>query len=82
MVLVNAVALDAPWEFPFDPAVTSDEPFTRADGSTVNVPTMHYDEYLPSAFTEDYQAVELPYGGGALRWSSCSRPTSPHSKRT
>lgn len=66
MVLVNAVALDAPWEFPFDPAATSDEPFTRTDGSTVNVPMMHYNEYLPSATTGGYQAVELPYGGGAL----------------
>lgn len=66
MVLVNAIALDAPWEFPFDPAATRDEPFTRADGSTVNVATMHYDEFLPSAVTEEYQAVELPYGGGAL----------------
>ena len=27
---------------------------------------MHYDEFLPSAWTEEYQAVELPYGGGAL----------------
>ncbi len=66
MVLVNAIALDAPWEFPFDPAATRDEPFTLADGSTVDVATMHYDEFLPSAFTEEYQAVELPYGGGAL----------------
>ena len=66
MVLVNAVALDAPWEFPFDPAATSDAPFTRPDGTTVDVPTMHYDEYLPSATTDTYQAVELPYGGGAL----------------
>ncbi len=66
MVLVNAVALDAPWEFPFDPASTRTEPFTRADGSVVRVPMMHYDEYLPSAWKEDYQAVELPYGGGAL----------------
>ena len=66
MVLVNAIALDAPWEFPFEPAATNDQPFTRADGSTVDVATMHYDEYLPSAVTEDYQAVELPYGGGAL----------------
>ena len=66
MVLVNAVALDAPWEFPFDPAATADQPFTRPDGSTVDVPTMHYDEYLPSAVTDTYQAVELPYGGGAL----------------
>jgi serpin B len=27
---------------------------------------MHYDEYLPSLLTDDLQAVELPYGGGAL----------------
>ena len=66
MVLVNAVALDAPWEFPFDPAATLDEPFTRADGTTVDVAMMHYNEYLPSATTGSYQAVELPYGGGAL----------------
>jgi serpin B len=66
MVLVNAIALDAPWEFPFDPAATRDEPFTRPDGTTVDVATMHYDEYLPSATADTYQAVELPYGGGAL----------------
>ncbi|MDA3040219.1 MAG: hypothetical protein O3C27_11975 [Actinomycetota bacterium] len=66
MVLVNAVALGAPWEFPFDPAATRDEPFTRADGSTVTVATMHYDEFLPSEWNEEYQAVELHYGGGAL----------------
>jgi serpin B len=66
MVLVNAVAMDAPWEFPFDPASTRPGPFTRADGTTVDVATMHYDEYLPSLWTENLQAVELPYGGGAL----------------
>ena len=66
MVLVNAVALDAPWEFPFDPASTSTQPFTLADGSTVDVDMMSYDEFLPSAWSEEYQAVELPYGGGAL----------------
>ena len=66
MVLVNAVALDAPWEFPFDPAATRDEPFARPDGTTVDVAMMHYDEYLPSATGDAYQAVELPYGGGAL----------------
>ena len=66
MVLVNAVAMDAPWEFPFDPAATSEKPFTLADGSTIQVPMMHYDEYLPSLWRDDLQAVELPYGGGAL----------------
>jgi serpin B len=66
MVLVNAVAMDAPWEFPFDPASTRSGAFTRADGTTVDAEMMHYDEYLPSLWTEDLQAVELPYGGGAL----------------
>lgn len=66
MVLVNAIALDAPWEFPFNPASTSDQPFTLADGSIVDVAMMRYDEFLPSAWTEEYRAVELPYGGGAL----------------
>jgi serpin B len=66
MVLVNAVAMDAPWEFPFDPASTRPAPFTLAGGTTVDVPMMHYDEYLPSLWTEELQAVELPYGGGAL----------------
>ena len=27
---------------------------------------MHYNEYLPSVIADGYQAVELPYGGGAL----------------
>ncbi len=66
MVLVNAVALDAPWEFPFDPVETQDGIFTRADGSTVEVPMMRYDEFLPSGAGPGVQAVELPYGGGAL----------------
>ena len=66
MVLVNAVAMDAPWEFPFDPAMTVEAPFTSAEGSVVQVSTMRYDEYLPSLWREDLQAVELPYGDGAL----------------
>lgn len=66
MVLVNAVAMDAPWEFPFDPDRTTSARFTTGDGSVVEVPTMHYDEYLPSLWREDLQAVELPYGDGAL----------------
>ena len=66
MVLVNAVAMDAPWEFPFDPASTRPGSFALADGTTADVSMMHYDEYLPSLWTEDLQAVELPYGGGAL----------------
>ncbi len=66
LALVNAVALDAPWEFPFDPANTRAGSFTTGDGKEVSVPMMTYNEYLPSGHGDDYQAVELPYGGGAL----------------
>lgn len=66
VVLVNAVALDAPWEFPFDPAQTSPQPFTLADGSTVDTDMMRYDEFLPTAEGVGWSAVEIPYAGGAL----------------
>jgi serpin B len=65
LALVNAVALDAPWEFPFDPANTRSGSFTTPDGP-VTVPMMSYNEFLPSGRGDDFQAVELPYGGGAL----------------
>jgi serpin B len=66
MVLVNAVAMDAPWEFPFDPSFTQPGSFTRRDGTVIAAPMMHFDEYLPSLSTDGLQAVELAYGGGAL----------------
>lgn len=66
LVLANAVFLDAAWQFPFDPDRTSDEAFTLVDGTQVHVPTMHYDEFLPTATGPDWTAVELPYDGEEL----------------
>lgn len=66
LVLVNAVHLDAPWELALDPAQTRPGTFTRADGSTVETDLMHYDQYLPTAVTGDWSAVELPYEGGTM----------------
>ena len=64
MVLVNAVALDAPWEFRLSPGAA--RPFEGLDGVERQVPTLRFDHFLPSAATEDFVAVELPYAGGAL----------------
>jgi serpin B len=64
LVLVNAMSLDATWRYVFDPAHTSTQQFTLADGETVDVPTMHFDLYLPQAWEPDYSAVELMYGKG------------------
>lgn len=66
LVLVNAVAMDAAWRYLFDPALTSNAPFHLADGSVVQVPTMHFNLYLPLAWEEEYSAVELSYGAGDL----------------
>lgn len=66
LALVNAVHLDAPWEFPFDPTATRDSAFTRPDGTKVDVPFMSYDAFLPTHVTADLAAVELPYAGSSL----------------
>lgn len=63
MVLVNALYLNADWQRPFERSSTVDGEFTRSDGSTVTVPMMHNDRELPSAGTEEWQAVELAYAG-------------------
>ena len=66
LVLANAVHLDADWTFPFPAAATRDQPFQLPDGSSVDVPTMHYDEYLPSGRGSGWSAVRLPYNGEQL----------------
>lgn len=62
--LLNSVYFAAAWEVPFDANDTSDDPFTTADGGTVDVPTMH--GLLEMAYAEGpgWQAVDLPYGEG------------------
>lgn len=66
LVLANAVHLDADWTFPFPAAATRDQPFQLPDGSSVDVPTMQYDEYLPSGRGSGWSAVRLPYNGEQL----------------
>lgn len=66
LVLCNAISMDAAWTYLFDPARTTISPFNLLDGTVVNMPTMHFDLYLPLVATEDYAAVELPYGKGDL----------------
>ena len=63
MVLTNAMYMDAPWKYQFDPRFTGPGPFTLLDETSVQVDTMHYNEFLPSAGGEGWQAVELPYVG-------------------
>jgi serpin B len=64
-VLVNAIFFKANWQFPFDSDLTDGAPFHLLDGSTTDVQLMHGDMRLDYAAGDGWQAVELPYVGGA-----------------
>lgn len=67
LVLVNAIYLKAPWEQPFEPALTEVRPFTLEDGSQVGVETMS--GMLDGAGYgrgDGWQAARLLYAGGEL----------------
>ncbi len=63
LVLANAIYFKAKWQEQFDPAMTQDGLFTRADGTTVTAPLMHNTASFDYGEGTDYQAVRLPYQG-------------------
>ena len=66
LALVNAIYLKAPWQTAFSAEATAPAAFTRADGSTVDVPMMQVGEAMPYAAGTGWRAVEIPYVGGSL----------------
>lgn len=67
LVLVNAVYLKAPWEEPFEPALTRTGPFTLASGAAVQADFMlNAFEAAAAATGPGYVAVSLPYAGREL----------------
>ncbi|ALG08649.1 hypothetical protein AOZ06_18540 [Kibdelosporangium phytohabitans] len=75
LVLTNALYLKAAWAREFPRSKTTDAPFTRGDGTKVDVPMMRNDPYqqptaqLGYAEGPGYQVVTLPYKGGKLAFS-------------
>jgi len=68
LVLVNTISFTAAWRIPFDSQLTTSAPFTRLDGTHVQVPMMtappepeSFDGYRGDGFV----AARLPYEGGA-----------------
>ncbi|WP_291379352.1 serpin family protein [Demequina sp.] len=62
LALVNALYMKAEWADQFEESATSDEPFTLADGSTVDVPMMHSGVRYGTVYEgEDFVSVVLPY---------------------
>lgn len=64
VVLMDAVTFGATWASQFAPEDTFDGPFTRADGTSVEVPLMHQTTVVPYAEGDGWVAVELPYTDG------------------
>jgi serine protease inhibitor len=60
--LADAAYFDGAWQEPFDPDHTAPRPFTRPDGASVDVPTMHAEGSYEYFEDDELQAVRLPYG--------------------
>ncbi len=66
MYLINAIYFRGPWTLRFEPSDTRPAPFHLADGSTRTVQLMTMRSDLPHLENDRFQAVDLPYGGGAF----------------
>lgn len=61
-LLLNATYFKGIWLKPFPEANTKPEKFTKADGSSIETPTMHNSGEFKHVKTEAFEAIELPYG--------------------
>ena len=66
LVLVNAVYFNAGWQTKFTEGATTPAPFTKTDGSTIDVDMMHGGGKLPYFSGDGFEAVELPYEGNEV----------------
>ena len=66
LALTNAVYFKAAWQYPFNEATTTAEPFTLLSGEQQNVPTMRLSETLNVSVTEELTRVQLPYADGTI----------------
>lgn len=62
LVLINAIYFRGSWAQAFDPALTSEQPFTRENGSQVTVSLMQMQSRLAYTNGDLAQWVSLPYG--------------------
>ena len=64
MVLVNAVYFNGEWTYRFDKNNTTDRVFFYEDKSSQNIPTMMIKERFNHYRHDQFEMLELPYGGG------------------
>jgi serine protease inhibitor len=61
-VLLNAVYFLGTWQSPFDPVLTREGTFTRADGTEVTVPLMEQRRTYEHSQRDGFSVLRLPYG--------------------
>ncbi|HIK45396.1 MAG TPA: serpin family protein [Leptolyngbyaceae cyanobacterium M65_K2018_010] len=66
LFLINAVYFKGAWSQAFDPNLTTERPFTLADGTEIQPPSMRQQGEYRYLETDQFQAISLPYGNGSL----------------
>lgn len=66
LVLVDALYLKAPWDKPFEKALTADGPFHLADGTTVTASMMRASITGQVGGGAGWRSARIPYAGGSL----------------
>src|SRR5690606_33214196 len=64
MVLLNAIYFYGNWSKAFDEHGTQNKPFTKNDGTLLEVPMMSKTDTLPYMAQKEFKAVKIPYGEG------------------
>jgi serpin B len=64
MLLINAIYFKGKWKTQFDASATTSRTFTKSNGSTENVPTMHQSANQKVYQGNGFNVVEIPYGQG------------------
>jgi serpin B len=63
LYLANAVYFKGDWALPFTPQLTQKQPFTKADGTKLDVQMMHSSEPMPYTENAALRATKLTYEG-------------------
>ena len=64
MFLINAIYFKGNWTYEFDKDLTTDDIFTKTDGSTAAVRMMKQEGEFDYFENQEFQAINLPYGDG------------------